>query len=94
MTVSTPPYQLPAVMTLEDCEQLRDHLNVSYNTPVTLQLDQVTRLPGLAAQLILAAQKSWQTRGLGFQLAGISPACKENILTLGLDQLLHAEDAV
>jgi anti-anti-sigma regulatory factor len=93
MTATIPPYQLPAVMTLEDCEKLRDQLNTSYDAAVTLQCDQVTRLPGLAAQLILAAQRSWQTRGLDFELANVSLACQENITALGLDQLLHAEGA-
>ena len=91
MTATPPSYQLPAMMTLEDCEKLRDHLTASYDTAVTLNCAAVTRLTGLAAQIILAAKNSWQQRGLTFALADISPTCKDSIDMLGLAPALLQE---
>jgi anti-anti-sigma regulatory factor len=93
MTTNAPPYQLAAVMTPEDCEKLHDYFNTSYETAVTIECDAVTRLPGLAAQLLMMAQTSWQQRGFDFALTKISPACKDNLETLKLTQLLTQKGA-
>ncbi|SFR43872.1 STAS domain-containing protein [Yoonia tamlensis] len=93
MTTPAPPYQLAALMTLEDCEKLHEHLNTAYESAVTLDCAEVTRLPGLAAQLLAMAQKSWEQRGFAFALTNVSDACKENLQTLGLAQLLTHKEA-
>ncbi|MCG3267093.1 STAS domain-containing protein [Yoonia sp. I 8.24] len=93
MTTNAPPYQLAAVMTPEDCEKLHDYLNTAYESAIMVKCDAVTRLPGLAAQLLVMAQKSWQQRGFGFALSDISPACADSLKTLGLQQFLAQEGA-
>ncbi len=93
MTTNIPPYHLAAVMTPEDCEQLHGYLNAAYESAVMIKCDAVTRLPGLAAQLLVMAQKSWQQRGFDFALSNISPACADSLETLGLHQLLAQEGA-
>lgn len=94
MTAETVCFELPPVMKLEDCQGLHAFLQDAHGKPVTLECAAVTRITGLAGQMILMAQKSWAADNLQFDLNAPSEGCIESLKILGMDVLMtDAENA-
>lgn len=93
MTCDSATYALPSATRLEDCQRLYAFLEQSADQAVALDCGAVTRLGGLAAQMILMASKSWSDNDLQFALKNATADCVDNLKTLGLHDHLIVEEA-
>ncbi|MEO1639374.1 MAG: STAS domain-containing protein [Pseudomonadota bacterium] len=59
MTNDTSRFALPAVVRMEDCEALSQFLKDARGAAATVDCSGVTRLGGLAAQMIIVAKRTW-----------------------------------
>ncbi|MBE0413988.1 STAS domain-containing protein [Yoonia sp.] len=94
MTLDTRTFDLPPIMKIEDCQNLHGFLQQSGGTPVILECASVTRLGGLAAQLIKIAATIWAAQGVPFKLVAPSPGFRDSLRALGLDDLLTEKEGV
>ena len=86
-------FDLPPVMKLEDCEVFNNFLQDAIGQPVAINCGQVTRLPGLAAQSLLAAKRRWETDELPFSLNNMTDDFIGSVERLGLTQDFSLEGA-
>ncbi|PUB18739.1 chemotaxis protein CheX [Yoonia sediminilitoris] len=93
MTSECATYDLPEVMKLEDCQELHSFLIKQQGTPVALNCTAVTRISGLAAQMIHFAAGEWAGEDVDFSLRDLSPGCITSLTTLGLGGLVANEGA-
>lgn len=93
MTSECATFDLPEVMKLEDCQALHAFLQEHQGTAVILNCAAVTRISGLAAQMIHFAAGEWAGDDAGFSLHEASPGCHESLTTLGFESLLSGEGA-
>lgn len=89
MTLNTATIDLPAVLNVEACQNLHAFLQQAAGTPVTLDCGAVTRIGGLAAQLIRMAATEWAAQDVPFALADPSADCRNCLEILGFDTLLN-----
>lgn len=89
MTFNTATFDLPAVLNVEACQNLHAFLQQATDTPVTVDCGAITRIGGLAAQLIRMAATDWTARDMPFTLANPSTDCRNCLELLGFDTLLN-----
>lgn len=63
MTQDSSRFALPDVVRMEDCEALATFLSDTRGAAATVDCSAVSRLGGLAAQMLLIAQRSWADEG-------------------------------
>lgn len=63
---------------------LRDFLLAHRASPVRVDLTDLRRLPTDLVELLLTAAVSWQARGIGFVLSGVSAAAEQRLTGLGV----------
>ena len=93
MTTDCATFDLPPVMTLEDCQDLHAFLQRSLGAPIALHCGAVTRVTGLAAQMMQCAAQIWDQEDVPFTLADPSEGCVETLTMLGLSSLVDHEGA-
>ncbi|MCK0095588.1 STAS domain-containing protein [Yoonia sp. F2084L] len=84
----TATFELTATMKIDDCEKLHQFLESAQDEPVEIDCTNVTRLGGLAAQLLLMGQKQWATKDHAFTLSNPTDAFETSIRDLGVNDLL------
>lgn len=94
MTLETATYDLPTVPKFEDCQNLHSFLQNAVGTPVVVNCNAVTRIGGLAAQILCMAAKTWAADGVPLRFADPTADCRESLKTLGLDTLLAENGGV
>lgn len=92
MTLDTAIYNLPMAPKLEDCQNLHAFLQDAVGTPVEVNCNAVTRLGGLAAQILCVAAKTWAAEGVPLRFADPSTECRDSLTMLGLDTLLNENE--
>lgn len=92
MTLDTARFDLPPILKVEECQTLHAFLQHADGQPVTLDCARVTRLGGLAAQLIQMAATSWAAKNLPFTLAAPSDDFRNCLAILGMDSLLSESE--
>jgi anti-anti-sigma regulatory factor len=93
MTAETAIFELPAAMKIDDCQALHAFLHTAQDQPVTINCGHVTRLGGLAAQLLLISSQIWASKGVDFLLVNQTTDFKQCISDLGLTEHLLMKDA-
>ena len=91
MTFNTATFDLPAVLNVEACQNLDAFLQQATGTPVTLDCGAITRMGGLAAQLVHMAATDWAAQDVPFTLANPSADCRNCLELLGFGTLLHED---
>lgn len=91
MTTDSATFDLPPVMTLEDCQDLHAFLQQSRGIPIALNCAAVTRVTGPAAQMMQFAAQVWEREDVGFTLADPSEGFVQTLETLGMASLLDQE---
>lgn len=91
MSVECANFTLPPVMKMDDCERLHAFLRDRLDQPVQLDCSSVTRLGGLAAQLIAMGAMTWAKTDNAFIVSDPSPGCRQSLASMGLSQLLTQE---
>ena len=67
---------------------LREALLARADASVTLDATQVARLGALCLQVLLAARRDWEARGLSFSILGPSKAFTETLRLFGAQDVL------
>ncbi|WP_342076271.1 hypothetical protein [Yoonia sp. SS1-5] len=80
-------------MKLEDCQALHAFLSQSQADGIALNAANVTRLPGLAAQLIDFAARQWTANDLPFVVAQPNEGFIDSLETMGFQDLLFTMGA-
>lgn len=86
MMAQTAIFELPAAMKIDDCQALHAFLDAAQDQPVTIDCRQVTRLGGLAAQLLLIGSRLWTSKGVAFTLSDPSEEFTQCVSDLGLSE--------
>lgn len=71
-------------LALNETTELFEALSAQLHQPVTLDASQVEHAGALCLQLIKTAQKTWESNGLGFNIASPSEAFTECSSYVGL----------
>ncbi|MEL6639802.1 MAG: STAS domain-containing protein [Pseudomonadota bacterium] len=88
MSDDTARFELPPVMKIEDCEALHAFFAGVTDQNVEIDCGRVERLSGLSAQLLLAAQASWQKNAQAVTLLNPSEGFEKGCAQLGLSDLM------
>ena len=94
MTADSVNFEMPPLMKVEDCEAFFTFLQNATGKAVSLQCGEVTRITGLAAQMILIAAQSWAAENTPFQMVDPSAGCIKSLDTLGLTEMLSQEGVI
>lgn len=86
-------FTLPSVAKMEDCEKLHAFLSGAQDKDIAIDCSAVTRLSGLAAQLLLMGHQASTRTGNRLVLANPSPECMASLETPGLQNTLQTEGA-
>lgn len=78
-------------MKMDDCAQLHDFLSHQMDSAVVLDCAAVTRLGGLAAQLIAMGAQTWAAANQTFSLSNPSIGFRQSLEDLGFSHLLTQE---
>jgi hypothetical protein len=84
MTADTGTYVLPSALTFEACDDLHVFLLKAQGRDVVLDGSGVTRLGGLAAQMLATASIAWAAGGCRMTLADASDDLQRGLDTLAL----------
>lgn len=89
MTGGAAKFELPAIMKIENCEELHAFLVTAQSQDIEIDCSKVERLGGLAAQMLLVADVSWRHKALSVTLKDPSSGFCRDLARLGLcDRLL------
>ncbi|MFN3663761.1 STAS domain-containing protein [Yoonia sp.] len=77
-------FVLPRTLTFEACTDLHEFLTSAQGADVVLDGSGVTRLGGIAAQLLACASIIWSAAGHQFSLADPSDSLRKGLTTLAL----------
>ncbi len=92
MDDQTLTFTLPETMKMEDCEQLHSFLSAAQGHSVEIDCAAVTRLTGLAGQILAMGRKAWDATDNSFQLKQQSTGLQESAATLGLSDVLNLKE--
>lgn len=68
-----------------DVKKLFEQLTAAKSQPITLDAEDVTTMPSLLLQGILAAEREWQSEDIAFEVINMSDACCQTLTLLGLE---------
>ena len=94
MTADSVNFEMPPLMKVEDCEAFFTFLQNAAGKAVSLQCGEVTRITGLAAQMILFAAHKWAAENAPFQMVNLSAGCIESLDILGMTEILSQEGVI
>lgn len=93
MTIAPATFHLPPASRIEDCHQLFDFLSSAQDQDVQIDCQNVSRLSGLCAQLLTMGAKAWAAKGRQFQFWPVSDNFRNDVVTLGMADVLTIDGA-
>ncbi|TVP73314.1 MAG: STAS domain-containing protein [Rhodobacteraceae bacterium] len=79
-----PDIQLPEILDQRAAQKVATLLIEEIGKPIKLDASAITRLGTIGVEMLLAAQRQWQSDGVAFEVCDWSANAEKAIATLGL----------